>query len=75
MPCSHYELGVVRTPDFGQAWGVALSPKGLAHDSCCAMPFTPGRCALHDCRIENAVAERFPIRYEPFTDIETPIMC
>jgi len=24
-----YELGVVRTPDFGQAWGVALSSKGL----------------------------------------------
>ena len=66
-----YEIGVLRVPDFGQEWGVALSPKGLR--------FITLRDAFHAwvdmlymiVEIENAVLNDFRIRREPFTDIET----
>ena len=66
-----YELGVLRTPNFGQEWGVALSNKGLR--------FITQRDAFYAwvdvlfmmVEIENAILNDFRIRHEPFTDIET----
>lgn len=65
------ELGVLRTPDFGQEWGVAVSDKGLRlvtlRDA-----YQAWTDLLHMLvEIENAVQNDFRVRHEPLTDIET----
>ena len=66
-----YELGVLRTPNFGQEWGVALSNKGLRIDYSAGCLLRLGRCAVHDRRDRKCGTERFSYPPEPFTDIET----
>ncbi len=66
-----YELGVLRTPNFGQAWGVALSSKGLRLITLRDAFYAWVDMLYMIVEIENAVLNDFRIRYEPFTDIET----
>jgi sulfite reductase (NADPH) flavoprotein alpha-component len=66
-----YELGVLKTPDFGQAWGVALSDKGLQFITLRDAFYAWVDVLYMIVEIENAVLNDFRIRYEPFTDIET----
>lgn len=66
-----YELGVIRTPEFGQAWGVAVSKKGLR-----VITLRNAYQAWVDLlymtvEIENAILNDFRVRHEPFTEIET----
>jgi sulfite reductase (NADPH) flavoprotein alpha-component len=67
-----YEIGVIKQPDFGQEWGVALSPRGMR-----VITLRDAYAAWVDflfmvVEIENAVTNDFRVRGEPFADIETP---
>lgn len=66
-----YELGVLKTPNFGQAWGIALSDKGLQFITLRDAFYAWVDVLYMIVEIENAVINDFRIRYEPFTDIET----
>ncbi|MEO8395562.1 MAG: cytochrome b5 domain-containing protein, partial [Chloroflexota bacterium] len=66
-----YELGVVRTPNFGQAWGVALSNRGMRTITLRDAFYAWVDVLYMIVEIENAVLNDFRIRHEPFTDIET----
>ena len=66
-----YELGVLQMPDFGQAWGVALSNKGLRTITLRDAFYAWVDVLFMIVEIENAVLNDFRIRNEPFTDIET----
>lgn len=66
-----YELGVLHTPDFGQEWGVALSPKGLRFIALRDAFYAWVDVLYMIVEIENALLNDFRIRHEPFTDIET----
>ncbi|MBK8135600.1 MAG: cytochrome b5 domain-containing protein [Chloroflexi bacterium] len=66
-----FELGVVRTPDFGQEWGVAVSDKGLRFVTLRDTYLAWTDLLQMLVEIENAVQNDFRVRYEPLTDIET----
>jgi sulfite reductase alpha subunit-like flavoprotein/cytochrome b involved in lipid metabolism len=66
-----YELGVLRTPNFGQEWGVALSNKGLRFVTLRDAYYAWVELLYMVMEIENAILNDFRIRNEPFTDIET----
>ncbi len=67
---SMYEIGVLKAPQFGQVWGIAVSNEGLRYIS------------LHDAyrawvdlsymvvEMENAILSDFRTLHEPMTDIE-----
>lgn len=65
-----YEIGVINTPEFGQHWGVAVSPTGLqyislreAYQACVDLAFIV-------VEMENAILNDFRTLDEPMTDIE-----
>jgi sulfite reductase (NADPH) flavoprotein alpha-component len=67
-----YERGVLREPDFGQVWGVALSDRGLRF-----VPLRDVYRAWADLlymvvEMENGIANDLRMRNEPFTDAEPP---
>ncbi|MEO8334474.1 MAG: cytochrome b5 domain-containing protein [bacterium] len=67
-----YERGVLREPDFGQVWGVALSDRGLRF-----VPLRDVYRAWTDLlymvvEMENGIANDLRMRHEPFTDAESP---
>ena len=66
-----YELGVLRSPNFGQEWGVALSSKGLRFITVRDAFYAWVDVLYMIVEIENAVLNDFRIRNEPFMDIET----
>lgn len=66
-----FELGVVRTPDFGQEWGVAVSDNGLRFVTLRDTYLAWTDLLQMLVEIENAVQNDFRVRYEPLTDIET----
>ncbi len=66
-----YELGVLRLPDFGQRWGVALASGGLRLITLRDAFYAWVDLLFMIVEIENAVLNDFRIRDEPFTDIET----
>ena len=65
-----YELGVLRQPDFGQEWGVALSDQGLRVITLRDAFYAWVDLLYMIVEIENAVLNDFRIRREPFTDLE-----
>ncbi len=65
-----YELGVIRTPDFGEAWGVALSDKGLRLITLRDAYYAWVDLLYMVIEIENAILNDFRIRNEPLTNIE-----
>lgn len=67
-----YELGVLRMPDFGQEWGVALSEQGLRVITLRDAYYAWVDLLFMVTEIENAVLNDFRVRHEPFTDIERP---
>lgn len=68
---SMYELGAVRTLDFGQQWNVSISDKGLRVITLRDAYYAWVDLLFMVIEIENAILNDFRIRYEPFTDIET----
>ncbi len=67
---SMYELGVLRVPEFGQEWGVALSGKRMR-----TITLRDAFLAWVDVlymivEIENAMLNDFRVRNEPLTDAE-----
>jgi sulfite reductase (NADPH) flavoprotein alpha-component len=67
-----YERGVLHEPDFKQAWGVALSDRGLRF-----VPMRDVYRAWTDLlymvvEMENGIANDLRMRHEPFTDAESP---
>jgi sulfite reductase alpha subunit-like flavoprotein len=67
-----YELGVIKTPNFGSEWGVALSKKGLGIITLRDAYYAWVDLLYMIIEIENAILNDFRIRHEPFTDLETP---
>jgi sulfite reductase (NADPH) flavoprotein alpha-component len=66
-----YALGILKTPNFGQVWGVALSGKGMR-----TITLRDTYLAWVDflhmiVEIENAITNDYRILDEPYTDIET----
>jgi hypothetical protein len=66
-----YEMGVIRPLDFGQAWGIALTDKGLRLITLRDAYFAWVDLLYMVIEIENALANDFRVRHEPLTDIET----
>lgn len=66
-----YELGVLRVPEFGQVWGVALSGKGLRMITLRDAYYAWVDALYMIVEIENAIRNDFRVRREPLTDAET----
>ncbi len=66
-----YELGVLRTPDFGQEWGVAMSSKGLRLITLRDAYYAWVDLLYMIMEIENAILNDFRVRNEPLANIET----
>lgn len=65
-----YELGVLKMPDFGQAWGVALSDKGIRFISMRDAYQAWTDLLFMIVEMENGILNDFRVRREPFTDLE-----
>ena len=68
---SMYELGVLRVPEFGQVWGIALSGKQMRVITLRDAFFAWVDVLYMIVEIENAIMSDFRVRNEPLTDAET----
>jgi len=66
-----YELGVLRTPDFGQEWGVALSSKGMRLITLRDAYYAWVDLLFMIMEIENAILNDFRVRHEPLANTES----
>jgi sulfite reductase (NADPH) flavoprotein alpha-component len=67
---SMYELGVMKTPQFGQHWGIAISKNGLRYISLRDAYYAWVNLAFIVVEMENAILNDFRIMHEPMTEIE-----
>lgn len=67
---SMYESGVIKTPDFGQHWGIALSKDGLHYISLRDAYRAWVDFAFIVVEMENAILNDFRTLYEPMTNDE-----
>lgn len=67
---SMYEIGVIKTPDFGQNWGIALSKDGLRYISLRDAYRAWVDFAFIVVEMENAILNDFRTLYEPMTNDE-----
>lgn len=67
-----YEIGVVQRLDFGTAWKVAVSPKGLRFVTLKDVYRAWITFLYTVVEMENALYNDYNIRYEPVTHDETP---
>lgn len=67
---SMYELGVMKTPNFGQHWGIAVSKDGLRYISLRDAYYAWVDLAFIVVEMQNAILNDFRTLYEPMTDIE-----
>ena len=65
-----YEMGVIKTPYFGQQWGVAVSKDGLRYISLRDAYRAWVDLAFIVVEMENAILNDFRTLDEPITDIE-----
>lgn len=69
---SMYEMGVIKTPSFGQQWGVAVSKEGMRYISLRDAYRAWVDLAFIVVEMENAILNDFRTMDEPMTDIEDP---
>lgn len=67
---SMYEIGVIKTPDFGGHWGIALSKDGLRYISLRDAYRAWADFAFIVVEMENAILNDFRTLHEPMTNIE-----
>jgi len=67
---SMYEIGVIKTPQFGQHWGIAVSKQGLRYISLRDAYQAWVDLAFIVVEMENAILNDFRTIHEPMTDIE-----
>lgn len=67
---SMYEIGVLKSPDFGQAWGIAVSKDGLRYISLQDAYRAWVDLTYMVVEMENAILSDFRTRQEPMTDLE-----
>lgn len=67
---SMYEIGVLKSPDFGQEWGIAVSQEGLHYISLQDAYRAWVDLTYMVVEMENAILSDFRTRDEPMTDIE-----
>lgn len=65
-----YEIGVIKTPQFGRHWGIAVSKNGLRYISMRDAYYAWIELAFIVVEMQNAILNDFRTRYEPMTDIE-----
>lgn len=67
---SMYEIGVIKTPQFGQYWGIAISKDGLRYVSLRDAYYAWADLAYIVVEMENAILNDFRTLHEPMTDAE-----